>query len=73
MTVNAARTRRFVNPRAAGEYVGVHLRTIYRMIDSGELPAYRMGNRRIVRIDLDDLDRMLVRVPNAAMFDETQR
>lgn len=28
--------------------LGVHLRTLYRLIDAGDVPAYRMG--RVIRL-----------------------
>jgi excisionase family DNA binding protein len=39
-------------------------RTIYRYIASGLLPAYRLGPR-MLRIDLDDLERLARPVPAA--------
>lgn len=38
----------------AAERLGVVPRTLYRMIDSGEIPAYKMG--RVLRVKESDLD-----------------
>ena len=40
----------------AAEYIGVSERTIYRWIASGHLAAYKIGPK-LVRVDLDDVDR----------------
>lgn len=43
----------FITIDQAAERLGLHPRTVRRMICGGELPAYRVG--RFVRIDPDDL------------------
>jgi excisionase family DNA binding protein len=35
------------------EYLGVNTRTLYRMIDEGELPAYKFG--RVIRLQEQDV------------------
>ena len=40
-------------PEAAA-YLGIIQRTLYRMIDKGQLPAYRLG--RVIRLRWDDID-----------------
>ena len=40
--------------------------TIRRMISRGEIPAYRFGKARMIRIDPRDLDRIKRPVTNAA-------
>lgn len=35
------------------EYLGVNTRTLYRMIDEGELPAYKFG--RVIRLQESDV------------------
>ena len=42
----------------AAERLGVTVRTLYRLIDSGELPAYRFG--RVIRLKEDDIARYIV-------------
>lgn len=38
----------------AGDRIGITLRTLYRLIDEGRLPAYRMG--RVIRLKVEDVD-----------------
>lgn len=38
----------------AHEYLGVTLRTLYKMIDEGRLPAYKLG--RVIRIKRKDVE-----------------
>ncbi len=41
----------------AAEYLGVALRTLYRMIDTGEIAGHQFG--RVIRIKQSDLDHFL--------------
>ncbi len=41
----------------AAEYLGVTLRTVYKLIDEGRFPAYKLG--RVIRIRKADLDKFL--------------
>lgn len=41
----------------AAERLGVVPRTLYRMIDEGLIPAYKMG--RVIRVKASDLDEFL--------------
>lgn len=43
----------------ASRRMGIGLRTLYRMIDAGDLPAYKFG--RVIRISEEDLDDYLQR------------
>ena len=43
-------------PQAA-EYLGISVRTLYRLIDQGRIPAYAIG--RVYRVKRDDLDAFL--------------
>jgi excisionase family DNA binding protein len=45
---------RWMSTREASERLGVTLRTLYRFIDGGELPAYKMG--RVIRLKADEVD-----------------
>ena len=57
--------RRLASLDATAKYVGVTDRTLRRWIADGDLTAYRLG-RRVVRIDLDEVDQALCKpVPNA--------
>jgi excisionase family DNA binding protein len=38
---------------SAAEYLGVNTRTVYRLIDEGELPAYKFG--RVIRLQEADV------------------
>lgn len=44
----------WVGTREAAERLGVTLRTLYRFIDEGLVPAYRFG--RVIRLKADDVD-----------------
>ena len=44
----------WVGTTDAAEYLGVTPRIIYRLIDDGEVPAYRIG--RVIRMRIADLD-----------------
>jgi excisionase family DNA binding protein len=44
---------RWLNTKEASEYLGVNLRTLYRFIDEGGLPAYKFG--RVIRLKEDDV------------------
>ncbi len=43
----------WLGTREAAEQLGVTLRTLYRLIDDGEIPAYQIG--RVIRVRSDDL------------------
>ena len=42
-------------------YLGVTQTTVYKLINDGTLPAYRLGGR-IIRIKLEDIEKLLVRI-----------
>lgn len=48
---------RWLGTTEAAELLGVVPRTLYRMIDEGLIPAYKMG--RVIRLKGDDLDAFL--------------
>ena len=43
----------------AAERLGITQRTLYRLIDEGQVPAYKMG--RVLRVKADDLELFLER------------
>ncbi len=45
---------RWLSTKEASERLGVTLRTLYRFIDEGRLPAYQMG--RVIRLKADELE-----------------
>lgn len=55
----------------AADYLGVTPRTIRSYIAKGRLPAYRL-NARLIRIDRDDLDALLKRIPTVRKGDPDQ-
>jgi len=65
-TNRTARTRRLVGLAEAAAYASCSTKTIRRRIAEGSLTGYRMpGKSRLIRIDLDELDAALTRVPHA--------
>lgn len=51
---------RWLSTRDACERLGVTLRTLYRFIDEGHLPAYKMG--RVIRLQSDEVDGFIERM-----------
>jgi excisionase family DNA binding protein len=47
-------TTHWLGTKEASERLGVTLRTLYRFIDEGRLPAYQMG--RVIRVKEEELD-----------------
>lgn len=45
---------RWLSTKEASEFLGVNLRTLYRFIDEGELPAYKFG--RVIRLKEEDVN-----------------
>jgi excisionase family DNA binding protein len=50
----------WMGTREACERLGVTLRTLYRFIDEGQLPAYKMG--RVIRVQEPDVDDFIARM-----------
>lgn len=50
----------WMGTREACERLGVTLRTLYRFIDEGQLPAYKMG--RVIRVQSSDVDDFITRM-----------
>ncbi|WP_433187728.1 helix-turn-helix domain-containing protein [Actinoallomurus sp. CA-150999] len=61
---NSATPRRLTSVAAAAEYADLSTRTIRRYIAEGRLTGYRVGPR-LVKVDLDDLDRLARPIPTA--------
>jgi excisionase family DNA binding protein len=67
MAASAAKhARRLVSINQAARLVDVSPRTIRRRIADGSLTGYRFGPR-IIRVDLDEVDSLLKRIPAAGM------
>jgi excisionase family DNA binding protein len=43
----------------AANHVGMSKRSIERLIERGQLAAYRVADIRAIRVDLDDLEKLL--------------
>lgn len=56
---------RYLSPADCAAYLGVSEKTVYKMIQRGELPASRLAGRRLLRIDLADVDALMRPVPAA--------
>lgn len=67
MATAAATTtaRKLINLVDAGEYLGVHQRTVRRYISEGRLKGYRVGPR-LVKVDQGDLDALTRPIPTAS-------
>lgn len=56
MSVRSAEQERgsvWLGTTEAAEQLGIGLRTLYRLIDAGELPAYKFG--RVIRLKATDV------------------
>ncbi len=62
-------TRRLASISIAATYFGVCERTIRRRISDGSLTGYRMG-KRLIRVDINELDELLRPIPTAAGHDD---
>ena len=51
--------KHLITARAAADYLGVSLRSIYRWGDRGVMPVYKVGGTN--RYDLRDLDALVTR------------
>ncbi|HMM96125.1 helix-turn-helix domain-containing protein [Phycicoccus sp.] len=60
--MTTAGRRSYESLAQAAERTGISTKTLRRHIAAGALTAYRCG--RLIRLDPDDVDRMMVRVPN---------
>jgi excisionase family DNA binding protein len=50
---------RWLGTLEAARYLGITPRTLYRFIDEGQVPAYKMG--RVIRLKVSDLDAFIER------------
>ena len=48
---------RWMSTKEAAEHLGVTLRSLYRFIDEGQVPAYKFG--RVIRLKEEDVDRFI--------------
>jgi excisionase family DNA binding protein len=54
----------WVTINEVAQYLHCTTRTVRRLIATGDLPAYRLGDR-MIRLDMRDVDGLLRRVPTA--------
>jgi excisionase family DNA binding protein len=47
----------WLGTQEAARHLGITTRTLYRLIDEGEIPAYKLG--RVLRLKLSDVDTFL--------------
>lgn len=59
-------SRAYVGIPEAATYLDVATKTVRRLIASGRLPAYRLGNR-VLKVKISDLDGVLSPVGGAAL------
>ena len=60
--IDTTTRRQFESLSEAAERTGLSTYTLRRRIADGRLPAYRSGSR-IIRVDPDDVDNLLTRIP----------
>lgn len=60
--MTTAARRSYESLADAAQRTGISTRTLRRYIADGKLIAYRCG--RLIRLDPNDMDRIMVRVPN---------
>lgn len=60
MSVAGDQPIRWLSTREACERLGVTLRTLYRFIDEGQVPAYKMG--RVIRLQAGDITDFIERM-----------
>ncbi len=60
-TPTTPRTPTLLTPQQAAETLGVHRRTLYRILSRNGLPAIRLG--RLTRIRAADLEKMIDSLP----------
>lgn len=60
----AAAGRRLVGIAEVADYLGVSDRVVRDYIATGVLAAYRLAGRKLIRLDLNEVDeRLLLRIP----------
>ena len=57
--------RGYVGTTEAAEYLGIGVKSLYRMIAAGEIQAYRLRNKNL-RFKIADLDAALTPLPGGA-------
>lgn len=52
--------RRYASIADAAEYIACEHKLIRKMISTGRLTGYRLPGSRLIRVDLDELDALMV-------------
>jgi excisionase family DNA binding protein len=60
----AKQARAYVGIPEAATYLDIDHKTVRRLISSGKLPAYRLGNR-VIKVKIADLDSVLTPIGGA--------
>jgi excisionase family DNA binding protein len=63
-TISAAAEPRWASLAQASTYSTIPVKTLRDWISKGRLPAFRVGPRQI-RVDLNDIDGLMRRIPTA--------
>lgn len=58
--------RKWVSQQQAAEHLGISDRNIRKMIADGRLTGYRIGNSRMFRLDLNEVDAAMTPFGGAA-------
>jgi excisionase family DNA binding protein len=59
-------SRQLVSISAAAEYLGLSEKSLRRYIASGFITGYRVGQKRLIRVDLNEVEsRLLTPIPTA--------
>jgi excisionase family DNA binding protein len=67
-------TRQYITIAEAAEYLQISGHTVRRLIADGELTGYRMGkSRRVIRVDLNEIDEQLMRPLNEPLRTKRRR
>ncbi|GAB3253384.1 hypothetical protein GCM10027425_12590 [Alteromonas gracilis] len=61
---NRTTRRNLASVAEAAQYAACSTKTIRRAISRGDLTGYRMG-KRLIRVDLNELDQLLTPIPSA--------
>ena len=54
--------KKYISLEQAGEILGVHPRTVRRLISAGEISGYTLG-KRILRVDQAEVEAVLRQIP----------
>ncbi len=61
MSDQEASEKTWLNPTEAADHLGVSRETLYRLMDSGDLPYFTFKKIRKRRIRREDLDALLIK------------